>query len=238
MLDLPKKIFMKHFFIFFIALTLGSSTSFAASCVSGTLASYISLGSTGCTIGTNTLSNFVIPDDTTTGATEIDPSTILISATGGSFNPTLAATTSVAASAGMLLEALFTYQLRGNLYTSENISLSNSSEDGDGAVTDIQNYCLGGTFSGDALNTCSGTPGSLLTLDGLQNTDSVSSLGQSLVSVVDDLTIDGGLAGSASGGKIVDAFSAVPEPASLFVIGIVLIVAAGAGMRKNGLLRR
>jgi hypothetical protein len=224
---------MKYLFIVLLALTSGSSISLAASCISATLASYISLGTTGCTVGTNTLAGFDISDETTAGATEIDPGKIFISTSGGTLHPTLAATVNGTASAGMLLEALFTYQISGNLYTAENISLSRSSEHGDGAVSDIQNYCSGGSFSGETFDICSGTAGSLLTLDGFQNTDSTSSLGQSLISIVDDLTIDGGLTGSASGGKIVDAFSAVPEPASLFVVGVVLVFVAGAGIRRN-----
>jgi hypothetical protein len=222
---------MKHILTVLLALTVGRSMSFAASCAPGTLASYIALGS--CTIGTNTLSGFAIPHDTTTGATEIDPSSILLSTSGGSLHPVLEASVNGTASAGSLLEALFTYNISGNFYTAERISLSKSSESGDGAVTDIQNYCAGGTFSGDASSICSGIPGSLLALDGQQNTDSVSSLGKTFISVIDDLTIDGGLAGSASGGEIVDAFTAVPEPASLFALGIVLIAAARRGTRRK-----
>jgi len=222
---------MNHFLVVLTALMLGNcSISFASSCVPGTLASYIALGSTGCTIGTNTLSDFGIPDGTTAGATEISPSAISLSGSGGSFHPTLTATVNASASAGNLLEAIFTYQISGSFYTAETISLSQSSESGDGAVTDIQNYCAGGFFFGEG---CSGTPGSLLTLDGFQNQDSVSSLGQQFVSVIDDLTIDGGLAGSASGGKVVDMFTAIPEPSTLFFVGMVLISFAAVKTRRK-----
>jgi hypothetical protein len=76
-------------------------------------------------------------------------------------------------------------------------------------VTDIQNYCAGGTFGPDGVTGCAAVTSALVTLDGIQQTDSASFAGVSLLSITDDFTLDGGLGGSASGGSFTDQFTAV-----------------------------
>jgi hypothetical protein len=195
--------------------------SSATTCTSGSLASYLSLGSAGCSIGSDTLSDFgTVPG--TTGATELAGSSINIVVSGGSLMPTLTFSTSQTAPAGALLESIFTYNLSGSSFTGSAISLTGSSETVDGALTEIENYCAGGNFGPDGVSGCSGTAGSLLTLDGIQNTDQ-SALGYvPSVQVTDDFTLDGGTAGSASGGVFTNSFTATPEPASLLCAGLGL----------------
>ncbi len=142
-------------------------------------------------------------------------------------NPGLTTTVNVSASAGTVLEALFTYRISGNSYGDSAIALSGSSETGDGAVTGLQNFCANGTFGPDGVSGCTGTPGSLLTLDGVQNTDATSFSAASFLSVTDDFTIDGGLAGSASAGTLTNQFSTVPEPGSILLTAVGFILAMG-----------
>ena len=113
------------------------------------------------------------------------------------------------------------------------ITLSGSSETGDGGVTEIENFCAGGMFDSTGVGNCTGTAGSLLTLDGAQNSD-YSGLGPvSFLNVTDDFTLSGGTIGSAAGGTFTKSFGAVPEPASIMLAGFGLALAAGAGLRRR-----
>jgi MYXO-CTERM domain-containing protein len=204
----------------------------ASTCTSGTLASYLSLGSSGCTIGGETLYNFSILSGQT-GATELSAASITITPSGGVYSPTLTFTTSQSASTNALLESFFTYDLSGASLVSSAITLSGSSETGDGGVTEIENFCAGGMFDSTGVGNCTGTAGSLLTLDGAQNSD-YSGLGPvSFLNVTDDFTLSGGTIGSAAGGTFTNSFGAVPEPASIMFAGFGLALAAGAGLRRR-----
>jgi len=207
---------VKRFLFLGAALFAVTQLCSAAACITGSLASYLALGSTGCTIGGDVLSNFqTLPG--TTGATPIDPGSVSITPGGGSFTPDLTFATNQSVGANGLVEAIFNFQIAGPSFTSSSLALSNSSETVDGAVTDIENFCAGGTFGPDGVSGCTGASGSLLTLDSIQNSDE-SSLGPlSFISVTNDFTVDGGTAGSAAGGIFVDSFTAAPEPASLFL---------------------
>jgi hypothetical protein len=206
---------------------------YANPCVAGSLASYISLGATGCTIGTNVVSSFVDYSSGTFGATELPPSAVSIQPSGGTANPMLAFT--VNEQTPPFLETFFTYQISGNPYTQSQIGLSNSSETVDGAVTDIQNICEGGVFGPDGVDGCPGTSDSLLTLDGVQNTDSATLLAPSFLDVTDDFTLDPGTAGSASGGVFTDQFTAsttVPEPRMTILLGAIGFALAATRKRR------
>jgi hypothetical protein len=213
-----------------------ASVSSAAPCGAGSLASYIALGSSGCTVGVNTLFDFRALSGIA-GATPISSGSVTLTPLGGDFDPGLSATVNITANAGALLETLFTYKITGNPYVSDSISLTNSLALPDGAVTGIQNFCAGGTFGPSGVTGCTGTAGSLLTLAGVQNQDSTLLNSVALLSVTDDFTFDGGLAGSASGGTMTNRFTAVPEPAAFFVTGMGLAFAAACAHllgRKGG----
>lgn len=199
----------------------------AAPCVSGTLSSYIGLGGAGCTIGTNTLFDFrMLPG--TAGGSEIAALNVLLAPLGGAFDPGLVTTVSATAMSGSVLETLFTYKITGGFYTSSSIALANSSVTRDGGVTGIENLCIGGTFGGSGTTGCIGVATSLLTAAGVQNQDSKTFSPASLLSVTNDLTIDGGIAGSASGGMLTNRFTAVPEPTTALFTLIGLTLAAAA----------
>jgi hypothetical protein len=188
-------------------------------CVNGTLASYELLGSAGCSIGGNTVASFAVVTGIT-GAVPIDPASVNVMPTGGTLNPALVFETDQQAGAGTLLEAIFTYTIASGVYGADMITLSGSSETGDGAVTDTQNFCAGGNFGPDGVTGCSGsTSGALLTLDGVQNEDQTTLPGSNLLSITDDFVLDGGTFGSASGGTFADRFNVTPEPASVVLLG-------------------
>jgi hypothetical protein len=221
--------------LFLISTTIVlSSLCSGSTCTNGSLASYIALGSGGCTIGTNTLFDFHTLTGIS-GATPIAPGDVSISPSGGDFSPGFTASVSQTAAANTQLELIFTYEISGSSYAGDSITLSGSSETGDGAVTDIQNFCAGGTFGPDGVTGCTGLAGSLLTLDGVQNQNSTTLGPASFLDVTDDFTIDGGLAGSASGGTITDRFSAVPEPITflLTALGLALVVGAKSARRNR-----
>ncbi len=203
--------------------------SSAATCTSGTLASYLALGPGGCTIGNDVLSNFQTLAGQT-GASEIANNAVVVTPGGGTSTPSLTFSTIQSVSTGGLVESIFTYQLSATSITSASLVLSNSSETVDGGVTDIVNFCAAGTFGPDGVDGCTGTAGSLLALDGTQNSDT-SPLGPvSFVSVTNDFTVSGGTAGSAAGGTFADSFTATPEPASLFMAALAILVATTVRM--------
>lgn len=213
---------MKKFLLLIGAFTLSASFCSATPCGAGTLASYIGLGAGGCTIDGHTLSNFQILPGSTTG-TPIAAAGVLVSPLGGPADPGLTVSTNLTAPANAPLELVFTYQIFGASYSASAITLSNSTESGDGGVTEIQNFCAGGAFGPDGFTGCTGVAGSLLTLDGVQQSDQSSFSDVPFVSVTNDFELDGGLAGSASGGTFTNQFvasAAVPEPATWLLAGI------------------
>lgn len=203
-------------------------------CVAGSLATYESLGASGCTIGTNVVSSFTSLSGIT-GATELAPDTVSITPFGGAGDPGLEFSVNDSVDAPPLLETIFTYQISGNPYTQSQIVLSNSSETVDGAVTDIQNICEDGNFGPDGVDGCPGVSDSLLTLDGIINTDSTPLSALSFLSVTDDFTLDPGTSGSASGGVFTDQFTAsttVPEPRMTVLLGALGLALAATCKRR------
>jgi len=219
-------------FILFLAGIVPFHLAFGSTmiCSTGTLAVYEGLGSGGCTIGGATVASFGAVGGTS-GATEIGPTLVTVTPSGGTGNPDLTFSVSRTANAPTLLESIFTYTISGPAFTMDTITLSNSSETADGATTDIQNYCIGGNFGPDGVDGCTGSAsGVLLALDGVINTGQTTISGATLLSVTDDFTLDGGTAGSASGGTFDDQFTATtstPEPSAflLTVSGLALVAA-------------
>jgi len=201
------------------ALLIALNLSGASACMDATLASYIGLGAGGCTIGTNTLDAFQIVSGTA-GATEISPADVAIHPSGGELDPELTVSVDRAAAANTLVELIFSYQIAGNQFSGSSITVSGSSETGDGAVSYVQNFCAGGVF--DSAFNCSGLPGTLIAVDGVQNHDSATINPTNPLVQIDDFVLDGGLAGSAAGGTFTDRFSAVPEPFTFLLTGLGL----------------
>lgn len=188
----------------------------ASICAAGTLTNYIALGTGGCTIGIDTVSNFQTLSGIT-GSTAISLNTIQVTPSGGSTNPTL--TFSTTAQTAGLLEAIFSYRISGNSFTGSLVTLSNTTSTGDGSSTYIQNLCGNGVFGSNGVSGCTGpTQGPLVVVS--SGSDSTTFAGPSFLTVADDFTLDGGPSGTASGGTFVDRFtatnaSAVPEPGTI-----------------------
>jgi hypothetical protein len=200
-------------------------------CVSGTLASYIALGSPGCALGSNLLSNFETLSGIS-GSLPIASSNITVTPLLNAGNVGLLFNLSSNALGGDILEALFSYRISGGSYATASISASGTSVSGNGAVTDIQNLCLGGSFGPDGITGCSTSrTGSLLLLgDGSAPTSFAAA---SSLSVTDDLTFDSGGSGSsnrAAGGVFTDSVSSsassVPEPRTLSLLIVGALSAA------------
>jgi len=205
----------------------------ATSCTPEALKDYVALGATGCTIGGNTLYDFKVFTSGTAFATELATGSVKLTPSGGNYNPSLGISVSQTATAPTILETFFTYDISGSGYIATSAALSGSSETVDGAVTGVENYCEGGSFGPDGLDGCPGANGALVTFDGFQNTDSAGFSKVPFINVTDDFTIDGGTAGTASGGTFSNGFSAVPEPVSIGLTGAGLVLAASYRRRAN-----
>ena len=195
----------------------------ATICSPGTLAGYIALGPGGCMIGADTVGSFKILSGIS-GATPISSTAVLITPSGTSAAPVLTFDLSATALAGSVFESIFTYKILGSGFTGSMILGSNSLTTGDGVATDIQNLCGGGSFGPDGISGCTGVNLASLALIS-PDSDKTTFAPVSFLSVTDDLTLDGGLAGSAAGGRFVDRFTAaavstVPEPGTLFGTGL------------------
>jgi len=178
----------------------------AAPCVPGTLASYIALGAGGCTIGGNVLANFA-QGSALNGALNIPLAGLNVFPAGGAFDPGIVVTGNITAGSGQVFSALINYTITGSTYTSDTITLSNTTASGNGAVTDIQNFCLNGDFTAPSF--ASGCPigeGSGSPLIVIGNGSATASVNATSLGITHNLEIDSGNTGSASGAVIVDQF--------------------------------
>ena len=207
---------------------LSTLATAAPLCLPGTLSTYVGLGADGCMLGSNTVSAFTVLAPIT-GATAISPNLISVSPINSSLNPGLTFTTSVTAEQNQIFQLLLMYQISGFGFTSDSVSLSGASSRGNGAVTEIQNSCLGARFVPDPPNpigTCAGTDGTPLVVLN-SGSDEATFSPVNLIAVLHDLTIDGGRGGSATGATVTDQFTAsavppagvIPEPSAILLMG-------------------
>jgi len=134
---------------------LAPAAAFASPCGPGSLASYIALGSTGCTIGASQFFNFsnlpvlgaVIPDS----ANFVNP--LGVSTPGFRFN------VNSDAGPGSLFERRIGFSISGPGLIGDQAFLTGSNVTTDGAITLIEKVCLGAAFGlGDSCSTVEGTP--------------------------------------------------------------------------------
>ncbi len=210
--------------------------SAAPACVSGSLASYIALGSGGCMIGTNILSQFT-ESSFLAGATAIAPGSLTVTPIGGTTNPGITVTGTITANTGQTFDALLNYTIAGNTFTSDTLTLANTSATGNGAVTDIQNFCQNGNFTPPAfVGGCPAGmgPGSPLVV--LGNGSAQANLSAFSVGVTHNFTVDSGGTGTASGISVTDQYAAIagtPEPATYVLTALGLALAVGRKLRTN-----
>lgn len=220
---------MKQVLILALATASFAGLGLAAPCATASLAAY-SAASFSCTIGGDTLSNFSVLAPLY--GSQIANSTITITPTGGTFNPTLTFSTNplLNASGGNAYETYFSYDISGQPYVGISSTLSGSSETGDGAVNDIVSFCEGGSF--DMNGVCSKPNSSLSTVDGALNTDMASFGSVMMLNVTNDFVVDPGLSGTASGGTFTNSFTAVPEPFTSALTGLGVALLTVTRIRK------
>ncbi len=218
-------------------LTPGTSRAAPMACSPGTLSDYFAL-SDGCTVGALLFENFAQLATQPTGSTPISPNAVQVAPVASG----LAFTVDVTAGAGQLLEILFGYDVSSPAIAGASLSMSGASASGDGVVTAVKNLCEGGSFDSGDVTGCTGADDALITfaLDGLTDLDesllilpSVAFLG-----VVDDISVDGGLDGSASlDGGVTNQFVAanpVPEPTSCLLVATGIVGVLRVRYKRSG----
>jgi hypothetical protein len=208
----------------------------AASCTSGTLASYIALGNTGCTIGNDTFFDFqLIADQSGGGAPAINASDITVIGLGpsgtsgaGAVAPILTDDIGVefeaiwATTAGQIQEDEISFAVSVSPSASEITDaglIQDSNTTGNGSVTVAEKGCSGLTFP------CSQLWG-VATNDTQAVEDTIFSATGTL-SVEKDIAVSGN-SGTAGLSSVADVFSVsnVPEPRALVLL-LALALACG-----------
>ena len=216
-------------------ILLCSTSTFAGPCIPGTLQNYIALSSGGCTSGNALFKDFQIAPGQSF-ATPIAPAQILVSPGGLPDMPSLRFTLGKSAAAGQLFESFFHFDVSGPSLFNATVMLENPSATGDGAVISSLDICPNASFSGGAPLGCPNTPATLIALKTAtfsSLSDSKDFIATSFFDVFVDLTIDGGLSGSATMDSATVRVTVIPEPASALLIIIGCGVLALARLRQN-----
>ena len=203
---------MKQILLFAAVMAVASIAS-AGTCVPGTLQDYINLGASGCQSGLAMFTGFTT-EPGQNAATPIDPSLVFVTPSGSTLNSTLQFTLNSTASANQLFESFFRFEVMATAPLSDTMFL-NGSATGDGAATATQDICPGGSFMGNSPVGCPGSAGSLVTAateSFTMQSDTASFPISSFFDVFVDLSVDGGLSGTATLTSATAQFTATPEP--------------------------
>ncbi len=224
-------------FLFAVTLAVAAGSTQAAPCVNGTIADYIALGASGCSIGNNNVGDFSATS-LLTGATPIAAGDINVTAVSGGFgfglDFTLAAGAPPSAGPARLLDILLGYRVGGGSLIGASVALAGSAATVDGAVTAITNVCADGLFSG--FFNCGGASAGLVavtTESFAMPFDSALLPISSFFDVFTEITLDGGLNGGATlTGPVSNRF-AVPEPATSALAIVALLGLGITGRRRK-----
>lgn len=213
----------------------------AAPCATGTLTSYIALGSTGCTIGGDTFFNFQLIDNSSGGAPVVPASAITVEGYGpagtsgaSGVAPFLPADIGVdfdaawSAAAGQSQDDNISFDVsvgNGAASITDAGITQDSAVFGNGSVSVAEKGCSGIVFP------CSQQWG-VSTNDASFIADTIFSATGTL-SVEKDIEVIGGTSGGGSTlSNVADVFSAVPEPRAVsLLLGLGLL--AGFALRKK-----
>jgi hypothetical protein len=208
--------------LLFGSLLFLAHTALAGSCLPGTLEDYILLGATGCNIGQVQYFNFEL-GELQAIATEINPAVVQITP-GVPFPLGFLVTLNANANANDVLESVFRFNATSSPISLASIALGNPLVTGDGAITEILDLCADGNFLGIEPIGCSGFATNAVTFaiaDDQQLSAQTNFPFSSFFDVFVDITIDGGLDGTASLDTAAVGLE-TPEPSSLFVLAVSL----------------
>ena len=204
-------------------------------CGTGTLQSYIALGSEGCMIGDNRFFGFTsaqVPD----GATAVLPAAVGVVPLNIPLNPGLRFDVNLNAGARQWLDIVIGYNVTGAPIVGNTLSMSGASVTGDGAVTVVEDKCLNGSFAAAGPFACTGTAAGLVTyavVGEAMLVDSLRFAPVNRIGVFKDIGVDGGLAGSASLISATNTFQVVPEPSTVCLTGAGALLLAAARVRRR-----
>lgn len=228
-------------FLVAAGILLSAAAANSAPCLPGSLQSYIDLGMAGCSEGTLQFSNFATAPGLT-GATVVDPTQVQVNPGGSALQFTLGDS----AGAGELLDLLFRFNVAAPAPLLGTFSLAGASAMGDGAVTGIEDVCFGASFPGSQPSGCPTQSDSLVVFatDGFSDLVASRSFpASSFFDVFVNLTLDGGLSGSASLGSASVRFAPIPEPSTYVLVlsacGLIVLARRRQTLVLRGsLLRR
>ena len=224
---------MKRIVIFALTAIATSPLAIATPvCTTGSLADYASLGVTGCTIGTSTLSNFTILPNILPGSFQINPSQInVVPLNGVGFVGLYLDLLSASRS-----QIIFNYQISGNTYTSDTLFIGQYSLSSNGVVYEAQSYCENGVFGPDGMTGCTGIPGSLSFFASppfpIPPAPGVSLALPSTLSITTTYNLDSGFYDITTGGDFGNILGVprgpVPEPINFLLTAVGLAIAAAS----------
>ena len=213
-------------------------------CAPDTLQNYINnLAFEGCAIGSATFSTFFL-STLSTGATEIDPASLLVNPISDPLSPGFEFRVDRTAAAGELLQSRFGYilTLESAAPVTAHLAMTGSFATGDGVTTVVKSLCPGGEFI-VAPDFCESTDSfdslpieTLIVFDiGIEASLSERIALQPLakLGVITDIVVDGGPSGSAGIGSAINRFTIIPEPGTFWRIPALLACVWLLSRRKS-----
>jgi len=230
---------MKRHIPVVVGLLLGFSflsprVASAGPCLPDSLQGYVNLA-TPCSLGGADFGDFeLLPGQN--GATPIDPALIQVTPLVGLLVG-FQFTVNQDAGADDLFESIFSYTASVGTFSTAQLAMAGATATGDGAVTVVEDVCVGSVF-GPGISGCPAgarRTNIVFAIDGdSDNSESAGFPPNTFLNVVNDLTVDGGLAGTASVASFTNLFAVapaqteVPEPAT----GLLLAAGLGAVWRR------
>lgn len=224
-----------------LSLGLGALSAAPMPCATASLTTYAAGGP--CSLGNLVVSDFTLLPNAS-GAPQIGAAGITVTPTTSPFTQTLVFSfnsSSTGSPLGASFEQVFTYLVAPlGTFTNASVSLLNSSATGDGVVLGNQFICQGGALSADG-SSCASTGtfsnNAVVAIDGgtpdLLTAAFLLANNSNSLFVRNEIAVDGGTSGTAIGGALSNSFTAVPEPATVSLVGSLLLGAAIFGRRKS-----